>query len=109
MPRKANPDRIARENLVTRTIKTTTVSVSYVPKGGKTVETETMTAYGNEQFAVRTVRKAVREKGTIVGDVEIIESSDKLYAQTYEEFIKNGRVIDLASSYPETVNNESEG
>lgn len=111
MPRKANPDRVARENMVTRTIRTTTVKIAYVPNGGKSVEAETVTAYGNEQYAVRTARKSIRAKGTIIGEPEIIESSDKLYAMDYADFIANAKVIDLSSSYPyETAETaESEG
>lgn len=88
------PGRVARENLVTRYIITHTVEFRYVPHGGNEVKTGTTDVCGNAQHALRTVAQMVRAFGTLIETPTIIQSEKGLWAQTTEEFIKNGHRLE---------------
>lgn len=91
-PRK--PGRVARENLVTRSIITHTIEYRYVPHGGSEVKRDTTEVCGNAQHALRTVAQMVRIVGTLIETPVIIKSEKGLWAQTTDEFIKNGHRLD---------------
>lgn len=88
------PGRVARENLVTRSIITHTIQYSYVPHGGNAVRTDMTEVCGNAQHALRSVAKMVRAIGTLIETPIIIHSEKGLWGQTTEEFIKNGHRLD---------------
>ena len=88
------PGRVARENLVTRSIIIHTVRYKYVPHGGSEVKTDTTEVCGNAQYALRTVAQMVHVVGTLIETPIIIQSEKGLWGQTTEEFIKNGHRLD---------------
>lgn len=88
------PGRVARENLVTRSIITHTVEYRYVPHGGSEVKRDTTEVCGNAQHALRAVAQMVRIIGTLIETPTIIHSEKGLWGQTTEEFIKNGHRLD---------------
>ena len=95
------PGRVARENLVTRSIITHTVEFRYVPQGGNEVVTGTTEVCGNAQHALRTVAQIVRALGTLIETPTIIQSEKGLWAQTTEEFIENGHRLDKNNTMEE--------
>lgn len=94
MARPKNPDRIAREDLVTRTIREFTFRFRYVPFKGNSIETETVSYYGNEQTATRKATAYARTKGTLLDGVELVGNREKLMAQTIETYIENAFILD---------------
>ena len=94
MPRKRNPERIARENQITRGIACTKVEYSVVPRGGNAIETHSESIYGNTQYAIREAKAHAREIGTLISDVRIIETSAKLYTMKIEDYIAGATVLD---------------
>lgn len=97
------PGRVARENLVTRSIITHTVEYRYVIRGGSEVKKGTTEVSGNAQHALRTVAQMVRGIGTLIETPVIIHSEKGLWGQTTEEFIKNGHRLDKPSSKTQVV------
>ena len=95
MARPKNPDRIARENLITRTITTCEVTFRYVPHGGNEILTETLRICGNETAAIRTATKTAKELGTLIGEVLVTDKSEKLYGLSLDEFVNVANVLEL--------------
>ena len=94
MAKPKNPERIAREDLVTRSISRFVFSFRYVPKGGDSIETGTCAFYGNEQSATRKATAYAREKGTLIDSVSLTEQTEKLYGMDIEKFISEASVLD---------------
>ena len=88
MARKANPNRIPKESLITRTVTESTYVVTYVPTGTETVAKEEFKTIKNEARAKADIRKAISSKGVIIGIKK--ESEEKaLYGVTIEFFMEN--------------------
>lgn len=94
MARPKNPERIAREDLVTRTIVQFTFRFRYVPKGGNSIEEGTFKAYGNEQSATRKATAYARTHGTLIDSVELVSKRGDMIGQTIDKFIENGTVLE---------------
>lgn len=94
MARPKNPERIAREDLVTRTIVRFNFKFRYVPKGGNSIEEGSFTAYGNEQSATRKATAYARTHGTLIDSVELVSKRGDLIGQSIDEFIKGGKILE---------------
>ena len=94
MARPKNPERIAREDLVTRTIVRFNFKFRYVPKGGNSIEEGTFTTYGNEQSATRKATAYARTQGTLIDSVELVSKRGDLIGQSIDEFIKGGKILE---------------
>ena len=102
MARPKNPERVAREDLVTRNISRFAFTFRYVPKGGNAIETGTCTYYGNEQSATRKATAYARSKGTLIDDVKLAEKTEKLYGMEIEKYIENATVLDDVAEVEES-------
>ena len=94
MARPKNPDRVAREEMVTRTIREFSFTFRFVPKGGNSIETQRISFYGNEQSATRKATAYARTLGTLIDEVKLIETKERLLGQTIEKFIENAIVLE---------------
>lgn len=94
MARPKNPDRIPRENLITRTVQHVEVKFRYVPTGGNEILTDSIKVFGNVQTAQRKATSIAKERGTLLDSVEVVGSSEKLYGMSLEKFIENAVVLE---------------
>lgn len=94
MARLKNPERIAREDLVTRSISRFVFTFRYVPKGGNSIETGTCAFYGNEQSATRKATAYAREHGTLIDSVILSEKSERLYGMDIEKYISEAVILE---------------
>lgn len=104
MGRKPNPDRIARETLITRGITELKYRVAYVVKGDEQVKTEFITEFGNAQLAERKIKAHVKELNGVLVSVEKLTETCKLYGMKIPDYIAAAMVLD--ENY--TPNKESE-
>ena len=94
MARQKNPERIARENMVTRSIRISEISFRYVPKGGNAIERETINLAGNEQTVIRNATAYARKKGTLIDEVKIESFTERLYGMEIDNFISLAIVLE---------------
>lgn len=94
MARPKNPDRIPRENLITRTVQLVEVKFRYVPTGGNEILTDSIKVFGNVQTAQRKATAIAKERGTLLDAVEVVGASEKLYGMSLEKFIENADVLE---------------
>lgn len=94
MARQKNPERIARENMVTRSIRIYELSFRYVPKGGNTIERDVINMAGNEQTVLRNATAYARTKGTLIDEVKIQGYTERLYGMEIDNFISRAVVLE---------------
>ena len=104
MGRKPNPDRIARETLITRGITEIEYRVIYVVKGEEQVKSEFFKEYGTAQLAERKIKAHVKELNGVLVSIEKLSETCKLYGMKIPDYIAAATVLD--ENY--TPNKESE-
>lgn len=93
MARPKKEGSIDRNTLITRTVTLTVYEVTYLPIGSDTVHRARETVTVNEQAARRVIRTIYKDKGFIVS-ITPVDKQSAVYAQTIEDFIKNGFVLE---------------
>lgn len=100
MARARKEGSIDRNTLITRTVTLTTYEVTYLPIDSETVHRARETVTVNEQTAKRLIRTMYKDKGFIVS-VAPVEAQSATYAQTIEDFVKNGFIIETNTNKTE--------
>lgn len=93
MPRKANPDKVSRANLVTRTVEFHTFKVKILPNGAETVIYKEENGVGAVDAARRAVMRKCKAEGTVI-DIQHVSTKSGLYGMTYEKFIENAELLE---------------
>lgn len=93
MARPRKEGSVDRNTLITRTVTLTVYEVTYLPIGSDTVHRARETVTVNEQAAKRLIRSMYKDKGFIVS-IAAQEAQSATYAQTIEDFVKNGFILE---------------
>lgn len=93
MARPKKEGSVDRNTLITRTVTLTVYEVTYLPIGSDTVHRARETVTVNEQAAKRLIRSMYKDKGFIVS-IAAQEAQSATYAQTIEDFVKNGFILE---------------
>ena len=108
MARAKNPERIAREDMVTRTVTAFRFTFRFVPKGGNSIENGTCTFYGNEQSATRKATAHAKTLGTLLDGVVLETTKSALIAMNMDKFIENGKVLETYDEKAAGTENNSD-
>lgn len=95
--------------MVTRTVKTTTVTVKLVDTNADTVQTKEFTlprVYKDEKAALKAVKALTKAENITVLSVTGLSVHEELRGMTEDEFVEHSRVLPPRNAKTETIDEE---